>query len=205
MLHCITLRSGFAVQVRELERRKAEDAQRREQQAAQAAEKARVEAERTAKTKWVPLESVCFFGAIKLNSSHRSVWQMLVGSSPSLHPFTHRRAERDAATARLSAVVPELEALEASWARLHGICGAATAEDVIAYWQGETRQLRDRQLGAAAKGHGCGVQSLQPATPAACITSDPLALHASTPAFLHYASCRAEGQGSQHAGVGAPG
>ena len=50
--------------------------------------------------------------------------------------FMHRRAERDAATARLSAVVPELEALEASWARLHGICGAATAEDVIAYWQG---------------------------------------------------------------------
>lgn len=51
--------------------------------------------------------------------------------SNSLH-----RAERDAATARLSAVVPELEALEASWARLHGICGAATADDVIAYWQG---------------------------------------------------------------------
>ncbi|PRW33225.1 outer dynein arm-docking complex subunit 1 [Chlorella sorokiniana] len=82
-------------EVRELERRKAEDMQRREQQAALAAEKARIDAERAAKTK----------------------------------------AERDAATARLSAVVPELEALEATWARLHGICGAATAEDVIAYWQ----------------------------------------------------------------------
>lgn len=41
----------FPAQVRELERRKAEDAQRREQQAALAAEKARIEAERTAKTK----------------------------------------------------------------------------------------------------------------------------------------------------------
>ena len=39
--------------MRELERRKAEDAQRREQQAAQAAEKARIDAERTAKSKWV--------------------------------------------------------------------------------------------------------------------------------------------------------
>ena len=47
------------------------------------------------------------------------------------------RSERDAATARLSAVVPQLEALEATWARLHGICGADTAEDLIAYWQGE--------------------------------------------------------------------
>ena len=46
------------------------------------------------------------------------------------------RSERDAATARLSAVVPQLEALEATWARLHGICGADTAEDLIAYWQG---------------------------------------------------------------------
>lgn len=65
---------------------------------------------------------------------------------PTLAPC---RAERDAANARLSAVVPELEALEASWARLHGICGAATADDLIAYWQGGWREGQGRQGGSA--------------------------------------------------------
>jgi hypothetical protein len=40
-----------ALQVRELERRKAEEALRREQQAALAAEKARLEQDRTARTR----------------------------------------------------------------------------------------------------------------------------------------------------------
>ena len=48
--HCFKLAAPVA-QVRELERRKAEDVQRREQQAVLAAEKARIEAERAAKTK----------------------------------------------------------------------------------------------------------------------------------------------------------
>ena len=65
--------------------------------------------------------------------------------------FMHRRAERDAATARLSAVVPELEALEASWARLHGICGAATAEDVIAYWQGASKTMVRQAVGCSSE------------------------------------------------------
>ena len=74
-------------------------------------------------------------------SAHASPPLALRGHAPA------HRAERDAATARLSAVVPQLEALEATWARLHGICGAATADDVIAYWQGE--------LATAAAAPGC--------------------------------------------------
>ncbi|EFN52866.1 hypothetical protein CHLNCDRAFT_138354 [Chlorella variabilis] len=82
-------------QVRELERRRAEDDKRKAALEALAAEKTRLEQEKVDKT----------------------------------------RTDREAATRRLSAVVPELELLEASWARLHGVCGAATAEDLIAYWQ----------------------------------------------------------------------
>ncbi|KAL4440036.1 hypothetical protein ABPG75_003037 [Micractinium tetrahymenae] len=82
-------------EVRELEKRKSEDDQRKQQQAAIVAEKARIEQEKSAKTK----------------------------------------SERDAANARLSVVVPQLEALEATWARLHGICGANDAEELLTYWK----------------------------------------------------------------------
>lgn len=70
-----------------------------------------------------------------------------------LAPHRPRRAERDAATARLSAVVPELAALEATWARLHGLCGAASAQDVVAHWQGGWQGLGGWQWGP--RGAGC--------------------------------------------------
>ncbi len=34
------------------------------------------------------------------------------------------------------AVQPKLEAMEAAWYRLHSISGAATPDQVIAYWEG---------------------------------------------------------------------
>ena len=36
----------------------------------------------------------------------------------------------------LQAVQPKLEAMEAAWYRLHSISGAATPDQVIAYWEG---------------------------------------------------------------------
>ena len=36
----------------------------------------------------------------------------------------------------LQAVQPKLEAMEAAWFRLHSISGAATPDQVIAYWEG---------------------------------------------------------------------
>lgn len=46
------------------------------------------------------------------------------------------RTDKEAATRRLSAVVPELEMLEATWGSMHGVCGAGSPEDLIQYWQG---------------------------------------------------------------------
>lgn len=37
----------------------------------------------------------------------------------------------------MSAVLPQLEVLEATWGRLHGICGASNAEELITYWTGK--------------------------------------------------------------------
>ncbi|KAL4854466.1 hypothetical protein ACK3TF_004820 [Chlorella vulgaris] len=45
------------------------------------------------------------------------------------------RTDKEAATRRLSAVVPELEMLEATWGSMHGVCGAGSPEDLIQYWQ----------------------------------------------------------------------
>lgn len=36
----------------------------------------------------------------------------------------------------VQAVQPKLEAMEAAWYRLHSISGAATPDQVIAYWEG---------------------------------------------------------------------
>lgn len=36
----------------------------------------------------------------------------------------------------MQAVQPKLEAMEAAWYRLHSISGAATPDQVIAYWEG---------------------------------------------------------------------
>ena len=36
----------------------------------------------------------------------------------------------------VQAVQPKLEAMEAAWYRLHAISGAATPDQVIAYWEG---------------------------------------------------------------------
>lgn len=57
-------------------------------------------------------------------------------SSPRLFSMLCR-SERAAVHARLSVVVPELEVLESAWARLHGMCGASNAEELIAHWTGE--------------------------------------------------------------------
>ena len=88
--------SVATTQVRELEKRKADEATRREQQATVQTEQERVERESAARQ-------------LQDRANHQ---------------------------ARLSVVMPELEALEAVWARLHTICGASTPEDVVAYWQG---------------------------------------------------------------------
>lgn len=50
---------------------------------------------------------------------------------------TRSEREREAREARLSAVVPQLEALEVTWARLHALTASSSAEGVIAFWQGE--------------------------------------------------------------------
>ena len=42
----------------------------------------------------------------------------------------------------LQALQPKLEAMEASWYRLHSISGADTPEEVISYWEGESSQCR---------------------------------------------------------------
>ena len=42
----------------------------------------------------------------------------------------------------LQALQPKLEAMEASWYRLHSISGADTPEEVISYWEGESSQSR---------------------------------------------------------------
>ena len=38
----------------------------------------------------------------------------------------------------VQAVQPKLEAMEAAWYRLHSISGAATPDQVIAYWEGQS-------------------------------------------------------------------
>lgn len=38
--------------------------------------------------------------------------------------------------ARASRVMPQLEALEAQWARLHALTGADSPDDVISHWKG---------------------------------------------------------------------
>lgn len=55
----------------------------------------------------------------------------------------------------VQAVQPKLEAMEAAWYRLHSISGAATPDQVIAYWEGMTllqtcTSNRDRQPGVVA-------------------------------------------------------
>ena len=42
----------------------------------------------------------------------------------------------------VQALQPKLEAMEASWYRLHSISGADTPEEVISYWEGESSQSR---------------------------------------------------------------
>lgn len=42
----------------------------------------------------------------------------------------------------LQALQPKLEAMEASWYRLHSISSADTPEEVISYWEGESSQCR---------------------------------------------------------------
>ena len=34
------------------------------------------------------------------------------------------------------ALAPQLEAMEAAWARLHTLTGANTPQDIIAFWEG---------------------------------------------------------------------
>lgn len=59
-------------------------------------------------------------------------------------------------------MVPELETLEATWARLHGICGAATADDLIAYWQGAEQEARGQHEVGTGK-VGCSTCRVGPA------------------------------------------
>ena len=42
----------------------------------------------------------------------------------------------------VQAVQPKLEAMEAAWYRLHSISGAATPDQVIAYWEGALSALK---------------------------------------------------------------
>ncbi|DBA93849.1 hypothetical protein WJX82_009274 [Trebouxia sp. C0006] len=49
---------------------------------------------------------------------------------------TKLKMEEEAYEMQLQAVQPKLEAMEAAWYRLHSISGAATPDQVIAYWEG---------------------------------------------------------------------
>lgn len=42
----------------------------------------------------------------------------------------------------VQAVQPKLEAMEAAWYRLHSISGAATPDQVIAYWEGTAARFQ---------------------------------------------------------------
>eukprot|EP00891_Asterochloris_glomerata_P003644 jgi/Astpho2/3644/fgenesh1_pg.00059_%23_6_t len=56
-------------------------------------------------------------------------------------------AEEQAYEAQLQALQPKLEAMEASWYRLHSISGADTPEEVISYWEGlRTKEENMREL-----------------------------------------------------------
>lgn len=46
------------------------------------------------------------------------------------------KAEAEVQEARSSKVMPQLEALEVQWSRLHAITGAEAPEEVISHWTG---------------------------------------------------------------------
>ncbi len=50
---------------------------------------------------------------------------------------TKLKMEQDAYEARVAALAPKVEAMEASWNRIRTISGADTPEEVLAYWEGE--------------------------------------------------------------------
>lgn len=85
-------------EVRELERRRENDAQRQEQEEGALAEKERAEQDKSAR---------------------------------------HQR-QQEAQQARLSAMAPQLDAMETLWTRLHAITAASSSDDVITCWQGGT-------------------------------------------------------------------
>ena len=67
----------------------------------------------------------------RCRSTRLCVAAKMTGSRPELTPLC-----------TLQALQPKLEAMEASWYRLHSISGADTPEEVISYWEGESSQSR---------------------------------------------------------------
>jgi hypothetical protein len=53
-------------------------------------------------------------------------------------PHTQREKRRALANShpKRQALAPQLEAMEAAWARLHMLTGADTPQDIIAFWEG---------------------------------------------------------------------